>query len=67
MATTKFLTDNVEDGDYNQYWYSEKTIDKIVEAIVANGGTVAFLSTPSIYFSLPDDLRSKAHVFDVSH
>ena len=66
MATVKFLADNVEDGDYNQYWYSEKTIDKIVEALIANGGRIAFLSTPSLYFSLPDEIRSKSFVFDVS-
>ena len=61
-----FLNDpkNEEDGDYNQYWYSEPTIGRIIEALIENGGSVAFLSTPSLYFSLPDNLRSKSFVFD---
>lgn len=29
------------------------------------GGRVGFLSTPSIYFSLPDDVRKNCFVFDV--
>lgn len=66
MSAAQFLKENIEDGDYNQYWYSEKTIGRIVEALIANGGSIAFLSTPSIYFALPDDIRSKAYVFDVS-
>ena len=61
---SKFINENVEDGDFNQYWYSEPTIGRIVEALIENGGNIAFLSTPSLYFSLPDDLRSKAYVFD---
>ena len=61
-----FLEGNIEDGDHNQYWYSEKTIAKIVEAIVGKGGKVAFLSTPSLYFSVPADIQADAHVFDVS-
>jgi hypothetical protein len=66
MSASQFLKDNIEDGDYNQYWYSEKTIGRMVEALIENGGSIAFLSTPSIYFALPDDIRSKAYVFDVS-
>lgn len=60
----EFLTNNPEDGDYNQYWYSPRTIATIVEALVAVGGSLAFLSTPSLYFSLPDDLRARAKVYD---
>ena len=56
--------ENEENGDFNQYWYSAPTIARIVEAMVATGGSIAFLSTPSLYFSLPDDLRAKAYVFD---
>jgi len=68
MAT--FLADpvNFEDGDFNQYWYSQKTIDKIVEDLVevASSGpkTMAFLSTPSLYFSLPEEVRASCFVFD---
>lgn len=67
MSSTKFLADNHEDGDYNQYWYSEPTIAKIVEALVENNGRIAFLSTPSLYFSLPEEIQSRAYVFDVSY
>ena len=56
--------ENEENGDFNQYWYSASTIARIVEAMVATGGSIAFLSTPSLYFSLPDDLRAQAYVFD---
>lgn len=66
MAATKFLSDNHEDGDFNQYWYSEHTISKIVEALVHNDGKIAFLSTPSLYFSLPEEIKARAYVFDVS-
>jgi len=35
--------------------------------VVAHGKEgAAFLSTPSIYFSLPKELRSKCKLFDVS-
>jgi EEF1A lysine methyltransferase 1 len=64
MSANAFLLETEENGDFNQYWYSERTIARIVEALVENGGKIAFLSTPSLYFSLPEDLRSKAYVFD---
>jgi EEF1A lysine methyltransferase 1 len=66
MTVAEFLSQNREDGDYNQYWYSEQTITKIVEALIENNGKIAFLSTPSLYFSLPDEIKSRAYVFDVS-
>ena len=66
MAVVEFLAGNHEDGDYNQYWYSERTIARIVEALVENNGRIAFLSTPSLYFSIPEELKSKSYVFDVS-
>jgi EEF1A lysine methyltransferase 1 len=66
MTVAEFLSQNHEDGDYNQYWYSEQTITKIVEALIENNGKIAFLSTPSLYFSLPDEIKSRAYVFDVS-
>ena len=41
-----------EKAEYNQYWYSEKTIEVIVEEIRGLGAErVAFLSTPSVFFS----------------
>jgi hypothetical protein len=54
-----------EKEQFNQYWYSRYTISKVVEEIVAVGGSVAFLSTPSLYFSLPEEIRQNCYVFDV--
>jgi len=66
-AIATFLKDNVEDGDYNQYWYSVYTIAKVIEDLVEQAGSdkvIAFLSTPSLYFSLPDEVRARSFVFD---
>ncbi len=54
-----------EKEQFNQYWYSRFTISKIVDEIFAIGGSVAFLSTPSLYFSLPEEARQSCYVFDV--
>jgi hypothetical protein len=73
MESAQFIADNPEDGDHNQYWYSKFTIDKIIEDQVLqhavggspNGGlTIAFLSTPSLYYSLPEELRRNSYLFD---
>ena len=70
-----FLDKTPENGDHNQYWYSKHTIDCMVEDQRAQdampgapeGGRIAaFLSTPSLYFPLPDATRERAYVFDVS-
>ena len=61
-----FLRSAPEVVDMNQYWYSPTTISTIVsevEAVAAAGGqplTVAFLSTPSVYFSLPEGSGTRA-------
>jgi EEF1A lysine methyltransferase 1 len=63
----RFLQRNPEKGDLNQYWYSVKTIQAMADDVVEHASAgAAFLSTPSIYFSLPDDVRSRSKVFDVS-
>ena len=61
-----FLADNPEDGDYNQYWYSEYTIKQMVADIEAQGPEcrVAYLSTPSIFFSMSEELQKVSKVFD---
>ncbi len=61
-----FLRDFEEKAEFNQYWYSQKTIDRIVDEIVRVGGRVGFLSTPSLYFALPESVRENCFVFDVS-
>ena len=48
-----FLARFGERGDMNQYWYSAHTIDVMVSEIEAHATRAAFLSTPSVYFSLP--------------
>ena len=36
----------------------------MVEDIIAVNGTVAYLSTPSIYFSVPEEHQKKSYCFD---
>jgi hypothetical protein len=75
LSPQQFWDTNPEDGDHNQYWYSNNTIDRIIEDQVeqlslpnapAGGRIAGFLSTPSLYFTLPDELRKQCYVFDVS-
>jgi EEF1A lysine methyltransferase 1 len=61
----EFLKNNPEDGDYNQYWYSTYTIQEMVKDIVAQDCKVAYLSTPSLYFSVPPEHQAKSKVFDI--
>ena len=62
-----FLARYKEKTDLNQYWYSKPTIMFMVEQCQTNGTRVAFLSTPSIYFSLKDkELKANSVCFDVS-
>ena len=47
-----------ENEDFNQYWYSKKTVESILEELfelavrVSRPVSVAFLSTPSLFFCL---------------
>lgn len=41
-----------ERGDMNQYWYSASTLEAMVAEVEQKAKRVAFLSTPSVYFSL---------------
>jgi len=68
-AAPAFLTDVPEVAEMNQYWYSPATIGAMVTEINASFGDeqrIAFLSTPSIYFSLDKTsaVRRNAHIFD---
>ncbi len=58
----------------HRYWYSNFSIEKMIEDQVAQDGLpgapgggrkVAFLSTPSLYFTMPDEIRERSFVFDV--
>ena len=62
-----FLVKHKEKADMNQYWYSKATINFMVNECEAYGKKVAFLSTPSIYFSLKNkELKASSKVFDVN-
>jgi len=60
----EFLKETGERSDLNQYWYSRPTIDALVAEIVQSGGSAALVSTPSVYFSLPEDARQRCKVLD---
>jgi hypothetical protein len=66
----KFLKHNGEDQSLNQYWYSSYSITALNEASrqsLREGGedyVIAFLSTPSLYFALPEAERTKCFVLD---
>eukprot|EP01061_Rhynchopus_euleeides_P034226 TRINITY_DN5796_c3_g1_i1.p1 TRINITY_DN5796_c3_g1~~TRINITY_DN5796_c3_g1_i1.p1 ORF type:complete len:413 (+),score=204.19 TRINITY_DN5796_c3_g1_i1:56-1240(+) len=55
-----------ENGDLNQYWFGPNTIDAFVNEIEAQSVQgAAFLSSPSLYFSLRDEaLKAKSKVFE---
>ena len=74
----RFLVRHKENADMNQYWYSKPTIEFMAkeveelcggsEAGAENAKKAAFLSTPSIYFSLKDKaVKANSKCFDVSH
>ena len=68
-----FLKNNPEDPTTNQYWYSKPTINalagecsRVIKERTQDDKTfkVAFLSTPSLYFALTENLREHCFVFD---
>jgi hypothetical protein len=70
----RFLAQNPENSNFNQYWYSTKTIETLSQAILEilrkgrshQGKRVAFLSTPSLYFALSPVERVHCKLFDAS-
>jgi hypothetical protein len=74
----QFLSRNPEKSNFNQYWYSAETIETLCQAILELLGkgpsldrkSVAFLSTPSLYFAVaPATITGKIEckLFDVSN
>jgi EEF1A lysine methyltransferase 1 len=62
-----FLVKHKEKSEFNQYWYSKATINFMVSECELYGKRIAFLSTPSIYYSLKNkEIRGTSKVFDVS-
>lgn len=61
-----FLVKNKEKAEFNQYWFSQKTIDFLVNEVLKHGKTIAFISTPSVYFSLTDEaVKQNSYLFEV--
>ncbi len=60
----KFLKVYGEKEDFNQYWFSETTIEFIVNQIEKYGKRVAFVSTPSVFFSVNENLQKNSVLFD---
>ncbi|CAL1169625.1 unnamed protein product [Cladocopium goreaui] len=63
-AAKNFLDATEERADLNQYWFSPATVSTFVAEICDKGGTAALVSTPSVYFSLPEDARKMCKVLD---
>lgn len=64
---TSFLSGHEEKLKLNQFWYSAPTIAAMVGEIEQHATRCAFLSTPSLFFSLNDTtLQSNSTLFDVS-
>ena len=65
----KFLKLNKEKADFNQYWFSEKSIEFIINQIKKvykndKAIKIAFVSTPSIFFSLPEEIKDHSWLFE---
>lgn len=54
MSTAAATFAASEDAGLNQYWYSPHTIQTLVAELTMHATACAFLSTPSLYFSLPE-------------
>ncbi|CAE7227960.1 EEF1AKMT1 [Symbiodinium sp. CCMP2456] len=62
-AAKTFLDGTVERADLNQYWFSQPTLSTFVEECDVHGSS-ALVSSPSVYFSLPEERRRNCKVFD---
>ena len=66
---SKFLMRYQEKENFNQYWFSENTIKALVAEIESlyqeSPSRIACISTPSIYFSLSEEIRRNSKVFDI--
>lgn len=67
--SNNFHNEVVEKHDLNQYWYSKTTCETLCNAVrgsisLKGRARVAFLSTPSLFFSLSEDERKQCMLFD---
>lgn len=66
IKKNRFLASTEEKWELNQYWYAPNTIAMLTKEIEEIATKVAFLSTPSVWFSLEDaDIKSRSFFFDV--
>ncbi|XP_073391710.1 uncharacterized protein [Physcomitrium patens] len=62
----RFVATTKEKWDLNQYWYSANTIASLKKEVQEHATKVAFLSTPSVWFSLENsDIKNRSFFFDV--
>ncbi len=54
-----------EKESLNQYWYSAYTIEQFAKETEAHATRAAFLSTPSVFFSVEKELRGRSVLFDL--
>eukprot|EP01017_Pseudomicrothorax_dubius_P028328 TRINITY_DN3362_c0_g1_i5.p1 TRINITY_DN3362_c0_g1~~TRINITY_DN3362_c0_g1_i5.p1 ORF type:complete len:200 (-),score=62.53 TRINITY_DN3362_c0_g1_i5:48-647(-) len=61
-----FLNRNPENREFNQYWFSPATIAFLVEEVTRmKPQRTAFLSTPSVYYSLQDEeIKKNSYLFE---
>lgn len=59
-----FLAATSERTDLNQYWFSSVTVAAFVTEVCETPGPAALVSSPSVYFSLPEDVRQRSKVLD---
>ncbi|KAA0175138.1 hypothetical protein FNF27_03436 [Cafeteria roenbergensis] len=63
---SKFLAKTEERAEFNQYYYSKDTLSALLASLRELGAVrIAFLSTPSVYFSLTPEERKLSYVFDL--
>jgi len=66
--SNKFLKLYTEKEDINQYWFSDESSNhpKLIPNLNTNPNSkIAFVSTPSIFFSLEPSLRDQSYLFDL--
>jgi hypothetical protein len=62
----RFLARTEEKWELNQYWYASSTIAMLTKEIEEHATKVAFLSTPSVWFSLENqEIKNRSFFFDV--
>jgi hypothetical protein len=65
--TNKFLKLNPENENLNQYWFSESTIQFFtyqIEKYSNQSEKIAFISTPSLFFTVNSEIQNKSYLFD---